>query len=644
MTREARNPTGGGATSSRRGWGHCKLSRRGRVRRAIRGLARPVADNGLQLGFVGVQADPVRSGVVNGARGWSNPAAMRSLEIKRTGRAVSSLTEVPPAPASGGARLAAKAPRVLLVICLALAMVNVGVLLAGLRGILSLLYVNADAASAPVIASLAAEASGPGSRVTLGNYPNYEIEWLMRATASVPAHRVIWEVAPIAMTFAAFAVLVTVSWRLFGRFAALVTAAIVFSVTPFERFVFWTPDFHGMLVVYGCGLMGLLLWLFGRPGEPSRRLLITMALALGPLLGAELASDFLGFPALLVPFVFAAFVGGWRLPNHLRVVGFAIATAVMALVWTVAFIALMISMNWRWSQKSLAFAPGIFAHNLGIFLRAFAAIGGGDFLDRPTPAVVAVGVLSLAALATVLVWLTRSGLRMLRRPRPPVQREGPAAVFVSFWGATLVAVCATFLLSNAPVDESSGRYLASAFIACASIVSIVVSRQRGAVLLTCLSAVGLFAGLCLHTTMSGPRRPGSADGALDPRIATAIERFVLAHDAPDGYASYHDAAPLAWRWGLRARAFPAVNCLSYRPPRRAAVCPYYVNSVSSEYGHHSGRTFLIVDNSGPETLVAERAFGVVKATGRFRGVVVYVYDHDIGARAGKDRSRYNFGG
>ena len=220
----------------------------------------------------------------------------------------------------------------MLALPLGIAAASLGLLLANLRGVVSVLYLNADTASAPVIASLA-DAAPRGRVVTLGNYPSYETIWLLRATLGLPEHRALWEAAPVVWTAVALLALVVAAWALFGRLVALLTAAILICLTPSQQAVFFTLDTHGPLLVHACVLVGVLLWLSGRHEPPGWPLLGALALGLAAFTAAAVASDRLSIVACLVPFLSAACVGAVRFggPAERRVACFAVATTALSL-------------------------------------------------------------------------------------------------------------------------------------------------------------------------------------------------------------------------------------------------------------------------------------------------------------------------
>src|ERR1700728_1210185 len=78
-------------------------------------------------------------------------------------------------------------------------------------------YLNADAASAPVIGTLAGHASG---QIVLGDLPWYSTLLFELATRGLPLHRQLWEAAPYAMALVSIALIAGALWRVSGRWAA----------------------------------------------------------------------------------------------------------------------------------------------------------------------------------------------------------------------------------------------------------------------------------------------------------------------------------------------------------------------------------------------------------------------------------------
>jgi hypothetical protein len=515
-----------------------------------------------------------------------------------------------------------------------IATVNVGLLLAKLSGIISTLYLSSDTASAPVIASLANPP--PATQiVTLGNYSWYEALWFMQATLGLPAHRQIWEIAPIVWTALAYVVLVRAAWVLFGRWVALMTGAIVMCVTPFQQTVFFTLDTHGPLLVHACVLAGALVWLSMRRSPPGWALLVALGVPLAAFTGAGVASDQLAFVAYVIPFAAAASFGTWRFggATQHKVFIFAIATSATAVVGGEIAAAVMRANHWAATPFRVnAVAPGHILSNLDIFIKAFSNLGGGDFAGIPfvlsNYTTFAAGALTLLALALVTLWLGRRSVHLLVREPSAPSREAAAAIYTAFWGAVLIGVCAIFILSSAPVDKSSARYLANAYIAVAVLIPLVAYKiaRTPRVLMAC--GVGIFTALSLYGTVHEPDTANTSMLPVAPPVAGQIEQFVLSHGAQYGFARYWDAEALTWETQLRIQAYPAYNC----DPPSLVICPFILNIISSWYEPQPHtRSFLVVDATGPDPLAADPASGHPIATANFGGVSVYVYNHDIAA-------------
>lgn len=519
----------------------------------------------------------------------------------------------------------------------AVAAANLGVLLLRLRGILHVLYLDPDTAAAPMIATLGGHGSS-GGVVKLGNYPAYDALWFLLATRHLPAHRRLWEGAPVVLTFVALALLVWTAWRVFGRLVALTSAAILVSLTPFEWYVFFTLDTHGSLLLYACALLALLVWLIMRNAAPSWWLLFALAGPVTALTSVGVAADDIAFVAFLIPFMVSACLVAWRVggTRQRRIAAFAVVTGVAAVVVGELLARAMHADHWVPVPLGLTFVkPGSLFANFDWLVESFTALGGGYFFGAPLSGVsnfitFMAGVLSLLAVALVLGLLWRRIPRLVVRSPKEQAAEVAATVYVTFWAIVLVGVSGAFVLSSAPIAIGDARYVATAYIAVAALVPLILLRSTRTRQILVVATVAFFGSLALHGTITAP---GNADEApAGPLAAAQIEQFALAHGARYGYARYYDAPVLTWETNFGIDVFPVYNC---GVPRQAAICSFYLNRNSLWYAPRPNtRTFLIIDKAQPDPVAADPASGQPTATATFGSLTVNIYNHDIASTMG----------
>jgi hypothetical protein len=513
---------------------------------------------------------------------------------------------------------------------------NLILILAKLPNFLSILYLSSDTASAPVIASLAAVA--PADRlVTLGNYPWYETYWFLQATLHFPAHRTIWEIAPVLWTGAAFVLIARTIWTTFGRWAAGMTVAVFCSVTRFQQAVFFTLDTHGLLLVHASVLIFAIVWLVRRDQDPTWRTWSSVGVPLTAFTALSVASDPLSYLANIFPFLAAALFSYWKFGTrrHRNIAVFAITTSVIAAVTGEVAAAAMRAVHVTGTPLRVDFvAPGNLFPNLNLFATAYTNLAGGDFfglpLNRANVFTFAAGMLSLVALALVIRWAWKRTPQALKRVRSTNPTQEAQFAFAVFWSALLVAMCAAFILTSTPQDALAGRYIATAYVAVAVLLPLCVSKVVRAPRQYLAVAIGLFAAVTFVGNVLQP----AADStflqvglpAVAPPVAAEVEHFSLSHDARFGYAPYWDAAALSWASQLRLQVYPVYECQS----PALTLCSYFLNEISTWYKPRPNtRTFLITDVTVPDPVSLDPALGKPIASKTFGNVTVYIWGHDI---------------
>ncbi len=134
--------------------------------------------------------------------------------------------------------------------------------------IIAATYLDADAASAPVIGQLYGGA--PAHReVVLGQMAWFSTLMFELATRWLPLHREIWEAAPYAMALASVALITWALWRLAGRWAAAIGGVLVLCAAPHTLHLLFSLNDHSPTWFSLALLAGLLVGLERRADELS---------------------------------------------------------------------------------------------------------------------------------------------------------------------------------------------------------------------------------------------------------------------------------------------------------------------------------------------------------------------------------------
>lgn len=498
--------------------------------------------------------------------------------------------------------------------------------------IIHAIYSDSDTAIAPVIGHLMGS-SPPGSQAVLGNHAWYEEYLFLRLTSGLPAYRQVWEIAPLLWSLAGVALLGWAAARALDGRAALVVVSALICVGAFGRLSFFTFDWHGLTAVHTIVVGAATVWLAERGGRISWAGVLGLALAIG-LLGVLPASGDLLFLAwALVPLLVTAVAFAWRAPAAAgaRMVAFALVVSAIALAGGAALASTLrahgvSSLPFRYSLVS---ADRV-VHNVVLLFQGYANIAGGDFFGAHVqPASVAMlisGLLVLAAIAAVLAtvrsWVARAG----PRPDGGDPEVGARFAYVCFWTACLLVTSAVFVLTSAPFNAASARYILGGYVAIAALVGLVAMRSRGW-RLAVTAAVCVFALSATYQVLREPE--ANATGAPEMRDFHALERFAAAHQAGYGYASYWNAAELTWTTAFRLPIYPVEEC----GPEHT-LCAGSVKISSWYVPRPHTNSLLIVDPNLPELPITglDTGFGRPSATTTIAGLHVYVFAYDLAAR------------
>src|ERR1700722_6916602 len=516
-------------------------------------------------------------------------------------------------------------------------MANVGVLLAQAHALVRGLYLSADNASGLVLPALADRAAS-GSVVNLGDHAWYEAWWFMRATASLPHYRALWEVTPFVFGLLGIGVVAACAWWALGRLAALLSAVVLLATSEAQRTILYVPDNHGMTVLHAAVLCGALLAVYRRSGAArmTPRFLLLIGVPLVAFTGLGLTDQLL-FVNGLLPFVLAPLLCWWRTRSGAwrTVSAFAIVAAVLSALLALLLIHIAQDQHVVHAPFPIDFVSSeALVGGLQNLVAAFLTLGGGDFFGAPVSGcnlfVFLPGALIFVSLVATLLQLWRwAGTRAgsTGPTHDQLSRLGSRDLFIAFWGASLALVLAACAPPSVSDTASDTRYLIGGWAALAALVGVFAAMPLGRVAV--IVAVAVFGVLNIRSELAAGVQPGGP--APDQTVAGTIEHFAAANGASIGYSGYWDASPVDWETHLRVKLYPIQAC-----DVPSGWCQLYGIQISSWYVPRADtRTFLLTDTRPgvPLAVTAPPAsFGKpVTAESVGQGLTVYIYDHDIAA-------------
>jgi hypothetical protein len=512
-------------------------------------------------------------------------------------------------------------------------------LAAQLDRLLASTYLNADAASAPVIGELFGHAAGH-PQVLLGHLGWYSTLLFELGTHWLPLHRQIWEGAPYAMALGSAALVGWGALRVAGRWAGAVAASIVVCAGPGMLGLLLALNDHASTWFTLAALGAFVVLLEQRASTLAGGWLAALAIVVGALLGANAASDVLLSIAGAAPLLLA--VGcTWALhpsARTARAAAFALLSAAVALVSSVLVHAwahhehILAASDVKTKMFASVDAVGV---NFKLWWQSIAVLGNGDFfgatLGFSSALAFACAALSIAAVLLVACAARSELARALAARRTgPREREQSVSVRLAwcvFWGSSLVLLSAAFIFSAIPEDLGSSRYLVGAIYAAAALVPLLGSRGAAArAAVTAGATLYAFTGwlaLAQHRLIDSP--PASPSY----RLASAVEGFARREHLSVGYAGYWDAAPIAWATHLRVKVYPVDDCAGNQH-----LCGFELHFISSWYTPAPAmRTFLLVDPAYPAVPSAPTPdLGAPIAVHQIGAVTMYVYPYNIASR------------
>jgi hypothetical protein len=515
----------------------------------------------------------------------------------------------------------------------ALAALYAIVVLVNFSSLITAINMDSDVSIALVIGKLLGSAPA-GAHVVLGDHPWYEALWFLRATSGLPGYRQLWEIAPAAWSVLGLAVLGWSAWRAFGPWpAALATSALLCAGTA-GRFTFFNFDWHGPTAVHTVLLGALAVWLAGRSRPLRSWRAIALALAAGALSAAPAAGDALFAFWAILPLLLTAVLLVWhtRSPVHRSLLMIAAGVAAIALAGGALLRHDMVARGWTAVPFDVHLAStGALLHNIALLVRSYTNLAGGDFFGAPVTvaetATLISGLLVIAALVLVALEVCR---RAARFAPAPVSLDPSAArrfAYIAFWAASLGSSSLVFVLSNAPVDANSARYVLAGYVAIGALLPLLALRGRPW-RASVTAGVCVFAAIASYQVIRNPFQPQLRFPT--PQQANALARFARAEDVRYGYTGYWDAADLTWMSGFGVEVYPVSQC----KPGSLVICPYDIG-ISSWYTPRPGtRSMFIVDHGIQLQSVTapDPALGAPLGTTTIGDLTVYVYPYDIASR------------
>jgi hypothetical protein len=314
--------------------------------------------------------------------------------------------------------------------------------------------------------------------VWLGDSAWYSTLLFEITTRWVPFYRVLWELAPYIATAISFAAITWSVWRVAGRWAAAITLSLLVCAGAPLLTQFGMLDNHVLTWFSDSLLIAGLVWVLDPVRPVPRSRWLPAAIALGLLVALNLASDPLLYFGGIGPTLAGATIACRRSANTraLEGVRYALLTCTIAVVGSIIVVHLMTqhqivpSPGW-----TVGLAPGWeISQNATLWWQSLALLGGNAYSGGSTVLSLvhtAAAVLTVTAVAiipcVVFVELRRGSTgKAANAERPPsVGSERPLGreAFVVAWGASGMLVSAAFVLSTAPVDLGTTRYLVSAY-------------------------------------------------------------------------------------------------------------------------------------------------------------------------------------
>jgi hypothetical protein len=501
-------------------------------------------------------------------------------------------------------------------------------------------YLDADAASAPVIGQLYGGAVAH-REVVLGQMAWFSTLMFELATRWLPLHRQIWETAPYAMALASAALIAWALWRIAGRLAAAVGGALVVCAAPHTLHLLFSLNDHSP-TWFSLALLAGLLVLLEREAEQLKTVWAVVAVVVvGAVVGTNMASDTLLVGAGFVPVLLAVAVVR-VLPSvrtDRRALWLMLATLAVAGVADDLTRLLMHHENViipsEVTHTELASAEAL-TSNFKLWWQSIAVLGNGEFFGETLGltsalqvACAGISILAVVLLVPRIAW--RELARHLRTDRPGApgetdapRIEAPRIAWCIFWGSSAILLSAGFVVSSTPVDIESDRYLVGLIYAAAALVPLLgapgtlrrAAISAGATVFAFTGLLSLVQGTATDNVGNFPSASASAQ----------VTRIARREHLTVGYAGYWDAAPITWATHFAVKVYPVQKC-------GGQLCQFNIHYISSWYDSRPDmRTFLIDDPTQPVAAPPVAALGKPSAVYHIDELTMYVYPYDIASR------------
>jgi hypothetical protein len=496
------------------------------------------------------------------------------------------------------------------------------------KEILANVYLNADAASAPVIGELFGGL--PAQReVILGQMGWYSTLLFEIATRWMPLHREIWEAAPYAMALASVALITWSAWRVGGRWAAAITGVLVLCAGPRTLTLLFSLNDHSTSWFSLALLAALLVLLEQRPAWLTRLVAVPLVLVCGLVVGVNAASDLVLVVAGVIPLLIAA-ASTWILRP-----GRASASAWWWLLATVVVAGIGDVVTRRWTHHENVVVPPQYIHNqlasaealsgnFKLWWQSLMVLGNGNFFGEILDFSSTLELMCALLCVMVVVLIPRLAWRELlaaHTTRGEHSDRGRALriAWCTFWGSSAVLLSASFVLSSNPIDILSSRYLVGVIYAAAALVPLMAGR--GVLLRALVTAGSVIFALSGLVSLLKDQEIASAAGSY--RLYGEVVRIAKREHLKVGYADYWDAAPIMWTTHFGVRTYPVQDCAPN-------ICWSYLHEMTSWYVPRRGvRTFLISDPSQPIPAAPLPILGKASATYQIGPMTMYIYPYDI---------------
>ncbi len=493
-------------------------------------------------------------------------------------------------------------------------------------------YLNADAASAPVIGEL--YGGSPAHRqVFLGQMGWFSTLMFEVATRWLPLHRQLWEAAPYAMALASVALISWAAWRVAGRWAGVITGVLLLCAGPQSLMLLFSLNDHSTTWFSLALLAGLLVFFQLPPAWLGRWSGALIVLVAGAVIGVNAASDLVLLVAGILPLLIAAGVAWILRPAR------ASARAWWWLVAVVGVAAVFDELTHKLARHENVLIPANQVHNqlaaaeaiptnFKLWWQSVMVLGNGNFFSQvlgfTSTLQLICAVLALLAVVLVVRFAWRElAVSLPRRAELLGDVSAPRIAWCAFCGSSAVLLSASFVFSSNPIDIDSDRYLLGVIYAAAALVPLLARRAVvSRALVTAGATIFAFTGL-VSLFENQELASGNPNYGLYKQVAQIAAREHLSV----GYADYWDAAPIMWSTHFKVRAYPVQDCAPN-------MCWSYLHMITSWYTtpRPGQRSFLIADPAQPVSAAPTPNLGKPSAVHQIGTLTMYVYPYDIASR------------